>query len=63
MIVVVPETLGQDVIEIKSESGNVYRVDTVNGRCSCPAWKFRRRCKHLAEMGIPTAPKFDIKEL
>ena len=63
MIVIVPETLGQDVIEIKSESGNVYRVDTVNGRCSCPAWKFRRRCKHFAEMGIPTAPKFDIKDL
>lgn len=57
-IEVIPESLGNDVIEIKSTSSNaIYRVDTVNGRCSCPAWKFKRGgtrkpCKHLLSMGI-----------
>jgi predicted nucleic acid-binding Zn finger protein len=55
----VPESLGQDVIEIISTTNpNVtYKVDTVNGRCSCPAWKFqrggeRKPCKHLRAMGF-----------
>ena len=51
------ETLGRDVIEIKSmTSDRTYKVDTVNGRCSCPAWKFSRNgartCKHLEALGI-----------
>jgi predicted nucleic acid-binding Zn finger protein len=52
------DTLGRDVIEIRSLSNPevLYRVDTVNGRCSCPAWKFARNgtrgCKHLKAMGI-----------
>ena len=55
---VVAETLGNDVIEIRSQSNpnKTYRVDTVNGRCSCPSWifqkgKVRTPCKHLRQMG------------
>lgn len=61
-IEVVPESLGNDVIEVKSTSNpkRVYRVDTVKGRCSCPAWIFARNnskgkkplCKHLIAMGF-----------
>lgn len=44
------------IIEVMGSSGKVYRVDTVNGRCSCPAWKFSRGgsrgCKHLKALGI-----------
>jgi hypothetical protein len=36
-----------------------YRVDATNGRCDCPAWKFRpadssgrrKPCKHLITLG------------
>jgi hypothetical protein len=34
-----------------------YRVDVVNQRCSCPAWKFsrdRKPCKHLRALGFTT---------
>jgi len=57
-IEVVAETLGRDTIEIRSKTSTetTYKVDTVNGRCSCPAWKFqsggaRKPCKHLKAMG------------
>lgn len=58
---VVPESLGQRVIEIRSTSNPtvVYRVDTERGRCSCPAWVNARNvngkkppCKHLKAMGL-----------
>lgn len=56
-IEVVPETLGGDVIEVRSMTNpkKVYRVDVVNGRCSCPEWIFqkggqRKPCKHLKAM-------------
>jgi len=57
-IEVVAESLVNDVIEIRSTSRPdvTYRVDMVNGRCSCPAWKFSRNgartCKHLRELGV-----------
>lgn len=46
-------------IEIKSAtSSRVYvvaqRVSTGLWECSCPGWKSRRRCKHLAAMGKAT---------
>ena len=56
---VVAESLGNDVIEIRSTSNpnKTYKVDVVNGRCSCPAWIFQRGgsrqpCKHLKQMGF-----------
>ena len=58
---VIPESLGNDIIEIRSTSNpnTIYRVDVVRGRCSCPSWKFQRGgvrnpCKHLLSMGITT---------
>lgn len=43
---------------INSETSN--RVYTVSQHaekrywaCSCPAWKTRRKCKHLASLGLP----------
>lgn len=64
---VVPGSLGNDVIEIRSTSNPnvVYRVDVVNGRCSCPAWKFSRNgsriCKHLKAMGIKSYQNGSLK--
>ena len=67
---VVAETLGQDVIEIRSTSNpdKTYRVDPVKGTCSCPAWIFqrggiRKPCKHLLNMGITTviSPKQKVE--
>jgi hypothetical protein len=50
------------VLEVASTSNpNVkYRVDITNGRCSCPAWKFKRGgrtlCKHLLALGATEQP-------
>lgn len=67
---VVPETLGREVIEIRSTSNPkvVYRVDTQLGRCSCPAWKFqrggqRKPCKHLRAMGFTATHKTLVGKL
>lgn len=43
---------------IRSESSdNLYTVSQhINGRywgCSCPAWRTRKRCKHLRAIGLP----------
>lgn len=56
-ITILAGTYDRAVMEVKSSSSDaVYRVDTVNGRCSCPAWKFSRngvrKCKHLEALGI-----------
>lgn len=66
---VVEESLGHDVIEVRSTSNpnKVYRVDTVNGRCSCPAWKFSRNgvrtCKHLRGMEITSYQGGKLKKV
>jgi uncharacterized Zn finger protein len=57
-ITIVAGTYDKAVMEVKSASDPevTYKVDTVNGRCSCPAWKFSRNgtrtCKHLVALGI-----------
>lgn len=57
-IVIRPNQAAYAVIEVQSDSnpGVFYRVDVVNRRCSCPAWKFAkahaRLCKHLKRMGF-----------
>jgi len=45
--------------EIRSESsGRIYIISqNINKRhwgCSCPAWRTRRKCKHLITLGLPT---------
>ena len=39
-----------------SNPAKTYRVDLVNARCDCPAWKFqrggRKMCKHLRSLGF-----------
>jgi hypothetical protein len=56
-ITIIAGTYDKPVMEIQSSSSDaIYKVDTVNGRCSCPAWKFSRNgertCKHLRALGI-----------
>ena len=37
---------------VRGDSGNIYIVEldpkTLQGRCTCPGYAFRGRCKHLA---------------
>lgn len=45
--------------EIHSETSNRIYVIAQNRKrrhwgCSCPAYRTRRRCKHLEEIGLPT---------
>ena len=45
--------------EIHSETSNRVYVIAQNKKwrhwgCSCPAYRTRRRCKHLEEIGLPT---------
>lgn len=49
------------VVEVQSDSNpsKFYRVDVVNGRCSCPGWTrhankdgSRNTCKHLRALGF-----------
>ena len=44
--------------EIKSESSNrIYTVSQNAAKrhwaCSCPAWRTKRNCKHLKQLGLP----------
>lgn len=36
-------------IRVEGSKGDLYDVERVNGivRCSCPAFKFRKKCKHM----------------
>ena len=54
--------LWENRFEIKSEtSDRVYIVaQSKLGRwwgCSCPGWRTRRHCKHLAAIGLPGLQK------
>lgn len=52
------------VMEVPSETNpnKKYRVDIVNGRCSCPSWTFQAKngkrplCKHLKKLGFVQQP-------
>lgn len=48
--------------EVKSESSDRLYVIAQNKKkrfwgCSCPAWRTRRYCKHLAAVGVPSHEK------
>lgn len=53
--------------EIKSESSDRIYVVAQNIKkrhwgCSCPAYRTRRYCKHLAALGLPAYEKpFEVK--
>ena len=64
------------LVPSESNPSKFYRVDVVNRRCSCPAWRFnkghRAVCKHLRALGIdksmfdlvnpePCAPATEVK--
>jgi hypothetical protein len=55
-------------IEIKSETSNrVYVVSQHATKrhwgCSCPAWRTRRRCKHLQSLGLPGGEEpFEVRK-
>lgn len=73
-IEVIPESLGGDIIQVRSMSNpsKIYNVDVKNGRCSCPQWIFqkggkRKPCKHLLAMDfmktLPTTKGIRHSEL
>jgi hypothetical protein len=41
------ETFDSDVITVKGSNGNTYIIR--DGKCSCPGFTFRGRCKHVEE--------------
>ena len=41
----VKEEFDKDVITVEGSNGNIYTI--INGKCSCPGFKFRRKCKHV----------------
>ena len=56
--------LGGDVYSVTTESGSEYRVDTVEGRCTCPDYKHnlptddgREQCKHLSRVAFATGER------
>lgn len=48
----------QNRFEIRSESSDRIYIVSQNIKkkhwaCSCPAWRTRRKCKHLEAIGLP----------
>lgn len=37
------------IFEVTGSKGDIYRVELfgMDGHCSCPAWKYRKDCKHM----------------
>jgi len=45
---VMDESLPEDAITVKGSKGQTYVI--IDGVCNCPGYKFRRTCKHVAEL-------------
>jgi len=41
------EELPSDAIQVQGSNGKVYTI--LDGKCSCPGFKFRGNCKHIKE--------------
>jgi len=42
-----PEEFSNDVIVVQGSGGKTYTIE--DGKCSCPGFTFRGRCKHVEE--------------
>lgn len=50
--------LGGDVYSVTTQSGSEYRVDALEGRCTCPDYQYRDvRCKHLRRAAFATGER------
>lgn len=56
--------LGGDVYSVTTQSGSEYRVDALEGRCTCPDAEYnlptddgRKRCKHAARVAFATGQR------
>jgi hypothetical protein len=49
----IPSAITADptVVEVQGSKGQIYRVDTAAGTCTCPGFTFRGQCKHLEQIG------------
>lgn len=43
----VPEIQDCSIVEVTSENGNTYLVNTAKNTCTCRGYKFHGRCRHL----------------
>jgi hypothetical protein len=43
----IPEDKDVAIVEVTSENGNTYQVNTQKKTCSCQGFKFRGKCKHI----------------
>ena len=41
-----PEELSSDAVKVQGSNGKVYIIQ--DGKCSCPGFTFRGKCKHIA---------------
>ena len=50
--------LGGDVYSVTTQSGSEYRVDALEGRCTCPDHQYREvRCKHIRRVVFATGER------
>ena len=45
----IEEEVPATVVEVAGSNGNTYQVDTDEQTCTCPGYKFRGQCKHIAQ--------------
>jgi hypothetical protein len=54
-------SMGGGVYSVTTESGSEYRVDTIEGRCTCPDFEYNLdgegRCKHLRRVAFATGER------